>query len=135
MTVAGLKKKLDDKSKQELVQEISELYKKFPDVRSYYQAQYGDIEVVLEKYKDIIKKDFVDGYMKSVPKYRLSVARKAIRDFKKLSSDPCLLVDIMLTFVESVSDFNTELGPRGEDFYTIPEDLFESTLEQHFGQF
>ncbi len=34
------------KNKQDLIQEITELYKKFPAVKEYYQVQEGDIEVI-----------------------------------------------------------------------------------------
>ena len=129
ITVTALKKKLELKSKQELIQEITELYKKFPAVKEYYQVQEGDIEVISEKYKDIIKKEFVDGYTRGLPKARLSVARKAVQDFKKFTNNPELLADIMLTFVESISDFNTEFGTDSEAFYTSPENMFEKTLE------
>lgn len=129
ITITALKKKLVQKSKQELIQEILELYKKFTAVKEYYQAQDGDIEVVLEKYKDLIKKEFVNGYIKGHPKARLSVARKAVQDFKKFSNNPEFIADIMLTFVESVSSFNTEFAPDSETFYTSPENMFEKTLE------
>ncbi|CAK0741557.1 conserved hypothetical protein [Gammaproteobacteria bacterium] len=129
MTVTVLKKKLEQKSKQELIQDISELYKKFPAVKEYYQIQQGDIKLILDKYKDIIKKEFVDGYTKGLPKARLSVARKAVQDFKKMTTNPELLADIMFTFVESISNFNTEFATDDESFYTSPEGMFEKSLE------
>ena len=35
----------------------------------------------------------------------------------------------MLTFVESVSSFNSEFCPHSEIFYTSSENMFEKTLE------
>ena len=35
----------------------------------------------------------------------------------------------MLTFVASVSSFNSEFEPDVEEFYTIPEDMFEEVLQ------
>lgn len=124
-----LKKNLAKKSKEELVQEISTLYKNFSNVKEYYQAQGGNINIILEKYKDTIKKEFVDGYTRDNPKARLSVAKKAVQDFNKFTQEPKLLADIMLTFVESVSDFNTAFGVDGESYYTSPEDVFEKVLK------
>lgn len=127
MNATTLKKNLEQKTKEELIQEIATLYNKFPVVKEYYQAQDGDINLILEKYKDIIRKEFSPS--KGSPKARLSVAKKAIQDFKKITDEAELLADIMLTFVESVSDFNSEFGPDVESFYTSPENLFEETLQ------
>jgi hypothetical protein len=129
MTVAALKIKLKDKDQKELIQEIADLYKKFPIVKEYYQAEEGGIEIVSEKYKEIIKKEFVNGHTKNFPKARLSVARKATQDFKKISTNPRALADVMLTFVESVSSFNTDFEPDVESFYTSPENMFDTTLK------
>ena len=100
-----IKKVLAEKSKQELLKEISILYKKFPQVKEYYQVQTTAVDEVLEKYKTIIEKEFIDGKTRGLPKARFNVAKKAISDFKKLSSEPDLLADLMLTFVASVSSF------------------------------
>ena len=124
-----IKKVLAEKSKQELLKEISILYKKFPQVKEYYQVQTTAVDEVLEKYKTIIEKEFIDGKTRGLPKARFNVAKKAISDFKKLSSEPDLLADLMLTFFASVSSFNSEFAPDGEKFYTIPEDMFEEVLQ------
>jgi hypothetical protein len=42
MNLTELKKILENKSQQELTQEILTLYKKIPTVKEYYQVQYGD---------------------------------------------------------------------------------------------
>jgi len=129
LTVTTLKKSLSVKNKQDLILEIAELYKKFPSVKEYYQAQSGNPEAVLEKYKDIIKKEFLDGYTRGFPKARLGVARKAVQDFKKISQEPKLLAEIMFCFVEEISSFNTDFGVDGESYYTSPESMFEDVLK------
>jgi hypothetical protein len=63
-----------------------------------------------------------------MPKARLGVARKVVQDFKKLSNNPELLVDLMLTFVEEVSNFNSEFGVDGESYYTSPEGMYDDAL-------
>ena len=127
-TITNLKKELSKKTKKELIQEISKLCQTFPQVKEYYKAQGSDIQEVLKKYKDIIEKEFIEGKTRGMPKARFSVARKALNDFKKFTNEPEFIADIMLTYVESVSWFNTEYGPDVEDFYTRPEDLFETVL-------
>ncbi len=126
-TLTALKKQLSQKSQQELIKEIAELYKTFPQVKEYYQAQNADVTEIAKKYKAIIIKEFA-GTSRNFPKARYSVARKAVSDFKKLTQEPALIADMMLVFVESASDFCNEWGPDGEIYYTSPENMFEDAL-------
>ena len=124
-----IKKELGQKTKEELIQEISTLYQRFPQVKEYYQVQTSGAADVLDKYKSIIEKEFIEGKSRGLPKARFTMAKKALSDFKKLTKDPDLLADLMLTFVASVSSFNSEFSPDVENFYTIPEDMFEEVLQ------
>ena len=128
-SILDLKKALSKKTKDELINEISTLCQKFPQVKEYYQAQISDPKEVLNRHKTIIEKEFIEGKTRGLPKGRLSVGKKAISDFRKLTKDPELISDLMLTFVESVSWFSTEYGPDRETFYTSPENMFEKALK------
>lgn len=127
-TITQLKKQLSQKTKDELIKEIATLCQTFPQVKEYYQAQGSDRQDIAKKYKDIIQKEFIEGKARGLPKARFSVARKALNDFKKLTNEPELIADMMLTYVESVSWFNTEYNPDVEEFYTRAEDMFETVL-------
>jgi len=127
-SLTNLKKILNQKSKKELITEISILCKKFPQVKDYYKAQSFDSTEILEKYVTIIEKEFVDGKIRGFPKGRISVAKKAIQDFKKLTEDHLLLADLMFTFVECISNYNSEFGVDEEKYYNAPEDMFEKAL-------
>jgi DNA-binding transcriptional MocR family regulator len=126
--ITNLKKQLSEKTKEELIKEIATLCQTFPQVKEYYQAQGSNIQEVAKKYKDIIEKEFIEGKTRNAPKARFSVARKALNDFKKLTNEPELIADIMMTYVESISWFNTEYNPDAEEFYTRSEDMFETVL-------
>ena len=128
-SILDLEKGLSKKTKAELIKDISTLYRKFPQVKEYYQTQTSEVKDVLKKYKSIIKKEFIEGKTRGLPKGRISVAKKAISEFKKLSKNPDLISDLMLTFVESISWFSSEYGPDREMFYTSPENMFEKTLK------
>jgi len=131
-TMTNLKKELGKKTKKELVQEISALCQKFPQVREYYKMQTDaaeDVRSVMKHYKNIIEKEFVDGKTRGNPKARFSVAKKAVDDFKKLTKNPELIADMMLTYVESISDFNSDFFPDSEEFYVRPVDMFEDVLK------
>ena len=129
ISISDLKRALSRKTKGELVNEITTLCQKFPQVKDYYQAPRSDPKDVLNKHKTIIEKEFIEGKTRGLPKARLSVGKKAISDFRKLSKDPELITDLMLTFVESVTWFSAEFGPDRETFYTSPEDMFEKALK------
>jgi hypothetical protein len=127
-TIAELKKQLGKKTKEEIIQEISTLCQRFPQVREYYQSQTDDTDGIVKKYEDIIVKEFIDGTTRGFPKARLSVARKAVNDFKKIITDPNLIADMMFTYVESISSFCSEFNPDTEAYYTNPENMFEEVL-------
>lgn len=127
-TITNFKKQLAQKTKEELIKEIATLCQTFPQVKEYYKGQGSDIQELVTKYKRIIEQEFIEGKTRGFPKARLSVARKALTDFKKLTNDPDLIIEMMLTYVESISWFNSEYGPDVQKFYTIPEDMFEQAL-------
>ncbi|RWX45834.1 hypothetical protein VT99_12521 [Candidatus Electrothrix marina] len=58
LTVTRLKKQLAQKTKEELIKEIGQLYQKFPQVKEFYQARSGNVGEVLATYKEIIEKEF-----------------------------------------------------------------------------
>jgi hypothetical protein len=129
ITIANLKKTLSQKTKDELIQEISTLYENFSQVKDYYKAQGSDAKKVVKRYKDIIEKEFIVGKTRGLPKARLSVARKAVTDFKKITDNPELLAEIMFTYVESISWFNDECCVDTEKYYTSSENMFEGVLK------
>ena len=127
-TITQFKKQLAQKTKEELIQEIATLCQTFPQVKEYYKARGSDIQEIVTKYKGIIEKEFIEGKARGFPKARFSVARKALTDFKKLTTDPALIAEMMFTYVESISWFNSEFAPDVEGFYTKPEEMFEQAL-------
>ncbi|MCI5179245.1 MAG: hypothetical protein D3911_07970 [Candidatus Electrothrix sp. AW3_4] len=129
ITISQLRKELSGKSEKELTDEIVNLFKKIPQVKEYYTVAFSaeGEEHVLEKYKDIITHEFFPkrGYGKA----RLSVAKKAISDFKKISDKPHLIVDIMLHYVEEGVNYTAQYGDINEPFYNSMEKMFEDALE------
>jgi hypothetical protein len=128
LSLTDLKRNLAQKSKEELVQEISILYQRFPQVKDYYQIQASAEDEVVQKYKNLIIEEFTEGKRRAFPKARLAAGKKAVSDFRKLTSNPELIIDVMLTYVETVSSFNSNFSPDTEEYYTSPEDMFEKAL-------
>jgi hypothetical protein len=129
LSLTELKKRLSLKSNAELIEEIAELYKNSPPVKEYYQANiFGDDAAVLEKYKDIINGEFLMRGNR-FPKMRLSVARKAVADFKKISSSTQSIAEIMITYVEVGVSCTVEFGDIDESFYNSMESMYEAALK------
>ena len=128
LSLTELKQQLIYKSHAELVEEIALLYKKFPLVKEYYQSNLsGDDTEVLNKYRDIIRGEFVMNGNR-MPKLRLSVARKAVTDFKKVSSSPYNTADLMLFYVETGVKCMLEFG-MDEPFCNSMESMYETALK------
>ncbi|MGZ8218903.1 DUF6155 family protein [Methylomagnum sp.] len=127
MKTSELKAHLMSLDQQSLVAEVTELFQKFPVVKDYYETKLGsDGPAVLEKYKAIVTNQFFPK--RGFGKAKLSVARKAVNDFKKLSKSPADTADIMLHYVEQGSRFTNEYGDIGESFYISMESMYEDAL-------
>jgi hypothetical protein len=128
MKTAELKSYLMSLEQNALVKEVTELFQKFPVVKDYYEAKLGsDGAAVLEKYKAIVTKEFFPE--RGFGKARLSVARKAVNDFKKLSKSPAEAADIMLHYVEQGVRFTGEYGDIDEPFYISMEGMYGDALQ------
>ncbi|MCK4259928.1 MAG: hypothetical protein KAX49_13180 [Halanaerobiales bacterium] len=94
---------LSKKTEKELKEEIKELYRLFPKVKEYYQSKISpENELdILVKYRMIIYKEF----WHEPPKLRYSVMKKAISDFKKVSTQSENVADLMLSYVENGVEF------------------------------
>ena len=101
------------------------LFDKFAPVKEYYQAKLsvGAGQEVLEKYKTVIRHEFDPP--RGLPKARLSVARKAVSDFKKVSNSALDLADLMLFYVETGVQFTRYYGDIDSAFYNSMEGMFE----------
>lgn len=129
MKINELKKHLNDASKEELTQQIVELFKKNDFVKDYYKLKYNAeySSAVLTKQKEVIKNEFFPkrGYGKA----RLSVAKKSISEFKKLSNDKEQIAEIMLYYVEMGVEFTNDYGDISESFYMSMEGMFEQVVK------
>ncbi len=125
LNLTSLKQYLKIRSHEELVADISELFKKFQSVKDYYEVKLSpeDETQVISKYKKIIEREFFPerGYGKA----KLSVAKKAVSDYKKLSKNPVNIADIMIFYVEQGVKFTNSYGDIDEAFYISMENMYE----------
>jgi len=128
MATANLKKYLDSLSKEELIKHILELDKKYKPVQEYYQLFLtNDIDSVIRKYKQIIENEFFP--QRGEPKMRLSIARNAISETKKLGLPRENLADLMLFYVETGVQFTLDYGDIDEPFYNSMESMYLQVLK------
>jgi hypothetical protein len=125
--MTDLKTHLASKNQAELVKEILNLYKLFPNVKEYYAVNLvpdAEQQGILEQYKKIIKNEFFPD--RGMGKLRYSVINKAISDFKKLSPTPLHIAELMVSGVEYGVDFTNAYGDINEQFYVKMSAMFEA---------
>ncbi|WP_430936613.1 DUF6155 family protein [Saccharicrinis sp. 156] len=127
MPTKGLKKHLSTSTKEELIKHIVELDKKYPSVQEYHLLYLNnDVEAVVAKYKKQIENEFYPS--RGEPKMRLSVARKAVSEVKKLGIPAESLADLMLFYVEAGVQFTNDYGDINEPFYNSMASMFGKVL-------
>ena len=90
----------------------------------YYNFVF--LYIVIEKYKAIIKDEFFPN--RGFGRAKLSVAKKAISDFKKICQTKALVADLMLYYVEIGVRFTREYGDIDEPFYNSMEGMYEKVM-------
>jgi hypothetical protein len=125
-----LKKYLRDCTQEELISDILELIKRFPQVKDYYQLKLnpqGESEIA-KKYKKIIEDEFFPA--RGFGKARLSVAKKAISEYKKVCITEIGMIDMMLFHVEQGVKYTRAYGDIDESFYYSIEGTYEKALSE-----
>ena len=117
------------RTQQEMVNEVTELFQMIKEVKQFYTMKLDTqgAQQVLETYKNIITHEFFPS--RGLGKARLSVAKKAISDFKKLSDSPMCNADIMLHYVENGVQYTEFYGAIDERFYTSMENMFDDAVK------
>jgi hypothetical protein len=82
---------------------------------------------ILKKYKKIIEDEFFPEY--GFGDGRLSVAKKAISEYKKVSTNLYNIADIMLYYVEQGVQFTKTYGDIDEPFYNSMESVYSQALK------
>lgn len=128
-SLTTLKQHLKSCSKEELTNDILELFKKFDSVKDYYQIKLSPKEEaqVSMKYKKIIENEFFPA--RGFGKAKLSIAKKAITEYKKIDETPVGVADIMLFYVEQGVKFTNVYGDIDESFYNSMESMYEKAVQ------
>ena len=131
MSKLQLKKELQRLSKEQLIEQICELYSTYKPVKDYYNTFLNpdNIQELFEKYKAIIVNEFFPERKSRGPKLRFSVAKKAIADFSTLKPPPVLIANLMVTLAENACKFTNHYGDMPEQFYNSAANNFVKALQ------
>ncbi len=128
--VVALKKELEKKTKHELIDEIASLCKRFDNVNEFYSLSLSSSnESLHQKYKNTMMDEFVPSARVEFPKMRLSVARKAISEYKKFNPPASGIADLMVSYVEAGVKCTKFYGDIDEKFYSSMESMYESAIK------
>ena len=134
MSKRELKQYLKELTKEQLEEQILDLYGRFKEVKTFYDFAFNPREdKLLEEAKWQISKEYfpVNGRK---PKTRRSVAQKNIRNFVRLGVDAPVIADLMLYNIEVAQTFCGERPVTQEAFYRAMLKSFEEALlfiEEH----
>ena len=130
MSKRDLKKYVAELNKEQLEEQILELYEKFSPVKVYYNFVFNPKEeTLLQECKLKISNEyfpFKKVGRRSKPKMRRSVAQKYIKHFILLGVDPFIIADVMLYNIEIAQTFASE--------NVIKQDLFFKSMFISFEQ-
>jgi len=128
MSKRELRKYLKELTKEQLEEQIADLYNRFKDVKEYYDFAFNPKEnQLMEQCRFQISKEYYPVSSRKA-KLRRSVAQKWIKKLILLDADASLLADVMFFNIEIAQTFSGEHMVRQESFYTSLYKSFDEAL-------
>ena len=133
MSKRDLKKYLGGLDKEQLQEQLIELYEKFSTVKEYYDFVFNPKEEKrLQEAKLKISNEYFpvsNNGKKRKPKMRRSVAQKYIKHFITLGVDSFVIADVMLYTIEIAQIFSAENSIKQDAFYKSMYNSFEQAVQ------
>lgn len=130
MSKRALKKYLLELSKEQLEEQVLDLYHRIKEVKSYYNFVFNPKEKdLLEEAKVKISLEYFPTGKRRKVKMRRSLAQKAIKNFIQLGVDPILILDLMLYNIEIAQAYNSQKEVTQESFYKSFFNSFEEAFK------
>jgi hypothetical protein len=128
MSKRELRKYLKELTKEQLEDQIIDLYNRFKNVKEYYDFAFNPNEsALIELCRFQISKEYYPAGSRKA-KLRRSVAQKWIKKLVSLDADPSLLADVMFFNIEIAQTFSGEHFIRQESYYTSLYKSFDEAL-------
>lgn len=134
MSKRDLKKYLAELNKEQLEEQIIELYEKFVPVKTFYDFVFNPKEdKLLQESKTKISHEYFpvkkpNAKWRPKAKMRRSVAQKIIKHFILLGVDPFIVADLMLYNIEIAQTFSSGNFIKQELFYKSMLNSFEQAI-------
>lgn len=133
MSKRDLKKYVSELNKEQLEEQIIDLYEKFQPVKVYYNFVFNPKEesLLLDSKLKISNEYFPIKKLgrRSKPKMRRSVAQKLIKHFVVLGVDPFVIADVMLYNIEIAQAYSSDNPIKQELFFKSMFNSFEQAVE------
>ena len=128
MSKRSLKKYLNDLDKNQLEEQIMDLYDRFKEVKTYYNFAFNPNEQkLMDDAKFKISKEYFPLSSRR-PKMRRSVAQKLIKNFITLGVDAVLIGDLMFYTIELALIFSRDRDVKQVSFYKSILTSFEQAI-------
>jgi hypothetical protein len=122
---SALKRKLQPLARTNLLEVVKALFELSAENRDLLAARFlGDTakptesgNVVLRPYRERIRGAFYDRGGWPRTDLQLTAARKAIRDYRKATTDPEGTLDLMVEYVETGTGFSLDFGAEDEPLF------------------
>jgi len=130
ITLRELKTELKNLTNEELISLVTDITKACPQAKQFLTIKFAakdNIESILEHYKEKVEHEFYPK--RGHGRLNLRTAKNAISDFKKISPNKDLEIDLMLFYVENCVRFSDDYGDISESFYLSAESMFEKVIK------
>lgn len=128
MSKRDLKKYLNGLEKEQLEEQLLELYDKFSEVKTYYDFVFNPKEdKLVQEAKMKIANEYFPIKSKKA-KLRRSVAQKYIKHFLVLGVDAFAVADVMLYTMETAQKYSAKREMRYASFYKSIQNSFEQAV-------
>ncbi|HJS00925.1 MAG TPA: DUF6155 family protein [Flavobacterium sp.] len=130
MSKRDLKKYLGELDKDQIQEQLLELYDKFTVVKEYYNFVFNPKEdKLLQEAKLKISNEYFPVGKTRRAKQRRSVAQKYIKHFIILGVDAFVIADLMLYTIEIAQTFSAENSIKQEAFYKSMHNSFDQVVQ------
>ena len=129
MSKRELKKYLHNLDKEQLEEQITDLYSRFKEVKVFYDFVFNPKEdKLLEECKFKISKEYFPVTGRKA-KARRSVAQKYIKHFIQLGVEASIIADIMLYNIEIAQTYSSEKEIKQDAFYKSMLNSFQDAVD------
>jgi hypothetical protein len=128
MSKRDLKNYLSELNKEQLEEQVINLYNKFPTVKTFFDFVFKPNErQLLQDFKLKVSNEYFPVKIKKA-KARRSVAQKMIKHFISLGVDPFVIVDAMLYSIEIAQTYSSEKEIKQELFFKSMLNSFQQAV-------